>query len=518
MKITFIGAGNIGGAAAMGFIRAGVADAGDITVTSRHIRRLSRFRKAGANTLTDNQVAVRDADIVFFAVKPWQMEELLKSLSGRLDYGRQLLVSVAPGVSASSLLEWLGTDSSGRRPAIAYAIPNTAIEIGESMTFLSPVTATEKQMSLLESIFDKVGGTEIVPADKMLAGTSVASCGIAYAMRYISASAEGARKLGLDAECVNRVVCRTVSGASALISGHGSEPEAEIDRVTTPNGLTLRGLEAMENAGFSASVIKGLTVNGAPKQRIVVKVGSNVVSRADGTLDTTRVSSIVDQIVLARRSGYDVLLVTSGAVACGRSVVHQDNRLNDVQQRQLYSAVGQVRLMEHYYKFFMEYGVNVGQILITKQNFSSKREYANQRNCMETMLRCGVIPIINENDTISTKELMFTDNDELSGLVATMVGADKLILLSNVDGVFDGDPADPASELIPKIKPGEDLDRFICARKSSLGRGGMASKSRIAASAAASGISVIIANGKRDNILTGLLTDPEHTIHTEFTI
>lgn len=518
MKITFIGAGNIGGATAIGFINGGVAAAGDITVTSRHIRRLERFRKLGAETVTDNQKAVRGADIVIFAVKPWQMEDVLKDLRDSLDYSSQLLVSEAPGVSAANLLEWLGTDSNGCKPSIAYAIPNTAIEICESMTFLSPITATDAQMQLLKSIFDKVGKTEIVPADRMLAGTSVASCGIAYAMRYISASAQGARKLGLDESSVNEVVCQTVSGASALISSHKSEPETEIDRVTTPNGLTIRGLEAMENAGFSEAVVKGLTVNKSPRKRIVVKVGSNVLSRADGTLDTTRVSSIVDQIVEARRSGYDVLLVTSGAVACGRSIIHQDNRLDDVQQRQLYSAVGQVRLMEHYYKFFMEYGVNIGQILTTKKNFSGKREYANQSNCIETMLHSGVVPIVNENDTVSIKELMFTDNDELSGLVATMIGASKLILLTNVDGIFDGDPSDPSSHLIPRIHVGDDIEQYVSEKKSPMGRGGMTSKSHIAARTAAAGISVIIANGKRDDILTDLLRDPDNTVHTEFTL
>ena len=247
-------------------------------------------------------------------------------------------------------------------------------------------------------------------------------------------------------------------------------------------------------------------------------MGSNVLSRADGTLDTTRVSSIVDQIVEARRSGYDVLLVTSGAVACGRSVIHQDNRLDDVQQRQLYSAVGQVRLMEHYYKFFMEYGVNIGQILTTKKNFSGKREYANQSNCIETMLHSGVVPIVNENDTVSIKELMFTDNDELSGLVATMIGASKLILLTNVDGIFDGDPSDPSSHLIPRIHVGDDIEQYVSEKKSPMGRGGMTSKSHIAAQTAAAGISVIIANGKRNDILTDLLRDSDNTVHTEFTL
>ncbi|MBQ9477822.1 MAG: glutamate 5-kinase [Bacteroidales bacterium] len=273
----------------------------------------------------------------------------------------------------------------------------------------------------------------------------------------------------------------------------------------------------MESAGFSEAVRKGLAVSTGKRRRIVVKVGSNVLTRSDHALDTTRVSAIVDQIVEARRGGCDVVLVTSGAVACGRALIPLNNKLDEVQQRQLYSAVGQVRLMDLYYKLFMDYGINVGQVLTMRENFTGKRQYTNQKNCMETMLQSGVLPVVNENDTVSITELMFTDNDELSGLVAEMVGADTLILLTNVDGVYDGDPADPASKVIRSIRVGEDASRFIQPSKSSGGRGGMQSKYRIAARLAASGTRVIIANGTRERILTDLLTDPDHTVHTEFT-
>lgn len=516
MKVTFIGAGNIGGATAMGFFAGEVASPGEITVTARHLKSLMRFRALGMNTTTDNAKAVKGAEIVFFAVKPWQMEEVLKSLRGELDFERQLLVSIAPGVASKDLLAWLGTDRNGRRPALAYAIPNTAIEICTSMTFLSSVTATKTQMKHLKGAFARTGRVEVVPLKQLLAGTNVASCGIAYAMRYISASAKGAKKLGLDEKSVMEVVCQTARGAANLVTSTGYDPEAEIDRVTTPNGMTIRGLEAMEKAGFTEAVVKGLTAKKFSHDRIVVKVGSNVLSRADGTLDTTRVSAIVDQIVAARALGYDIVLVTSGAVACGRSVIRLDDRLDEVQQRQLYSSVGQVRLMDHYYKFFMEYGIHVGQILTTKKNFTGRREYENQSNCIETMIRNGVVPIVNENDTVSIKELMFTDNDELSGLVATMIGAKKLVILSNVDGIYTGDPALRSSRILPKIRVGTNVEKYVSEKKSSLGRGGMMSKCHIALETAAAGVSVVIANGTRDNILTDLLTKPTKTVHTEF--
>ena len=515
MKVTIIGAGNMGGSAALGFAGCGAVAAPDITVTARHESSLEKFKSAGIRTCTDNRAAVKDADIVFYAVKPWQMEDVLKETRDVLDYGRQLVVSIAPGIKPEQFREWL--DKDGSMPSLAYAIPNTAIEIGESMTYISSVTASEAQTAVLKGLFDKVGKTDVVPLEQMLSGTSLASCGIAYAMRYISASAEGGARLGLDGAQIGEAVCQTVRGAAALVSAKGFDPEHEIDRVTTPNGLTIRGLNAMEEAGFSDAVIKGLTVIKQPrKRRIVVKVGSNVLTRADGSLDTTRVSAIVDQIVTLREAGYETVLVTSGAVACGRSLIREDRKLSDVQQRQLYSAIGQVRLMDLYYRLFQNYGITVGQVLTMKKNFDEGQEYNNQKSCMEVMLQSHVLPVVNENDTVSITELMFTDNDELSGLVAGMVGAESLVILTNVDGVYDGSPDDPASTVIPRIQPGEQVENHISARKSSSGRGGMLSKCNVAMKLASEGIRVIIANGNRENILVDVLTDASKTVHTEF--
>ena len=513
MKITIIGAGNIGGAVAIGLARCKYAP--EVTVTARHDSSLEKYKGFGIRTSTDNRAAVREADIVCFAVKPWQMEEMLAGLRGALDYDRQLLVSLAPGIKPEQYREWLGVD--GRMPALAYVIPNTAAEIGESMSYIASVTASEAQLQQLKRLFDGIGRSEIVPLDQMLSGTSLASCGIAYALRYLGAATEGGVRLGLDADKAGAAVCQTVRGAAELVRANGSDPESEIRRVTTPNGLTLKGLNAMEEAGFSEAVIKGLTVIKAPKKhRIVVKVGSNVLTRADGSLDTTRVSAIVDQLVALREKGYETILVTSGAVACGRSLIREDRTLTDVQQRQLYSAIGQVRLMDLYYKLFQGYGITVGQVLTMKKNFEEGQEFENQKSCIEVMLRRGVLPIVNENDTVSITELMFTDNDELSGLVAGMTGAEALIILTNVDGLFDGSPDDPSSKVIPRVKPGEEVEGFLSSAKSRSGRGGMASKCLVARHLAEQGIRVIIANGRRDDILTDVLDHPMDTVHTEF--
>ena len=239
--------------------------------------------------------------------------------------------------------------------------------------------------------------------------------------------------------------------------------------------------------------------------RIAVKIGSNVLTRRDGTLDVTRMSALVDQIAELHKAGIEIILVSSGAVASGRSEIHPAKKLDSVDQRQLFSAVGQAKLINRYYELFREHGIPVGQVLTMKENFATRRHYLNQKNCMTVMLENGVLPIVNENDTISVSELMFTDNDELSGLIASMMDAQVLIILSNIDGIYNGSPADPASEVIRKIEHGKDLSSYIQTSKSSFGRGGMLTKTNIARKVADEGITVIIANGKRDNILVDLL-------------
>ena len=250
----------------------------------------------------------------------------------------------------------------------------------------------------------------------------------------------------------------------------------------------------------------------APKYKcIAVKIGSNVLTRPDGTLDITRMSGLVDQVAELRRAGIDVIMISSGAVASGRSELRENKKLDTVSARQLYSAVGQAKLINRYYELFREHGIACGQVLTTKENFSTRRHYLNQKHCMEVMLANDVIPIVNENDTVSVTELMFTDNDELSGLIATMMDMEALVILSNIDGVYDGNPSDAGSKVITDILQETDASSFIQEGKSTFGRGGMATKYRIARKVASEGIAVIIANGKRDNVLVDIV-NPQRVI------
>ena len=248
MKITIIGAGNIGGATALGLWNAGVKD---ITVTARHSSTLEKFASRGISTSLDNVAASRDADIIILCVKPWLMEGVVKEVVR--PHTTQTIVSMAPGVPSSDILAWAGEDI-----PLAYVIPNTAAEVGESMTFISPVTTDESRTHVLSDLFERVGKVMTVPESRLGAGTALASCGIAYALRYIRAASEGGVQLGLFASDAAAVVAQTVKGAASLLEAHSSHPEQEIDKVTTPGGMTIKGLNAMEEAGFTNAVIKGL--------------------------------------------------------------------------------------------------------------------------------------------------------------------------------------------------------------------------------------------------------------------
>ena len=251
-------------------------------------------------------------------------------------------------------------------------------------------------------------------------------------------------------------------------------------------------------------------------KRIALKIGSNVLTRDDGTLDITRMSSLVDQIAELHRNGLEIILISSGAVASGRSEIQVKGKLDNVSARQLYSAVGQAKLINRYYDFFKEHGIACGQVLTTKESLSTRRHYLNQKNCVSVMLENKVIPIMNENDTIAVTELMFTDNDELSGMIAAMMNVEALIILSNVDGIYNGQPGNPEAEVIRELDSTQDISIPIQPVKSTFGRGGMITKYRIARKVANEGIEVIIANGKTENILPQLVEKNSGVICSRF--
>lgn len=252
-------------------------------------------------------------------------------------------------------------------------------------------------------------------------------------------------------------------------------------------------------------------------KRITLKVGSNVLTLPDGNPNEKLIAGLVEQIVILRQKGIEVLLVSSGAVASGRKVIGEPKNCDAVSCRQLWAAVGQVRLIQLYSELFARHQIICSQVLATKEDFRDRRHFLNMRSCLETLLKNKVIPIINENDVVSITELMFTDNDELSGLITDMMNSDALIILSNIDGIYNGSPANPESKIIPVIEPGNvSVSRFIAPVKSNFGRGGMLTKFSIAKKTALSGTPVHIANGSTDHILLDIIDNKKDTVQTFF--
>ena len=253
MDISIIGAGNMGGATALGLAR--FCPEARITVTARHQETLEKFSSSGIASTLDNAEAVKGADVVIMGVKPWLLKEVLTPLLPLMK--EKILISLAAGIPASTLKEW--TD--GFNLAGVYTvIPNLAIEIGESMTFINKVSGNSGALRTVNGLFSSVGKSMVVDEKQLGAGMMVASCGTAFALRYVRATMEGGIELGLYPRQALQAALQTVKGAAALADAHGTHPEQEIDRVTTPGGITIRGLNAMEEAGFSNAVIQGLRI------------------------------------------------------------------------------------------------------------------------------------------------------------------------------------------------------------------------------------------------------------------
>ena len=247
MKITVIGAGNMGGALVHGWCKAGLAS--QITITARTQATLERFSSLypELTATTDNALAVGGADVVVLAVKPWFVDEVIDQIMEPLRASSPLLVSVAAGVRNARIN--------------VYAMPNIAVQYRSGMTFVEePERHTEQYQRVVE-LFSLVGKAQIVPHKLMDAGMQISGCGIAYVMRYVRAMIEGGVELGLRPEDAKQAVLQTMKGAVALLEESGKHPEEAIDAVTTPGGYTIRGLNAMEEAGFTNAVLAGLKAN-----------------------------------------------------------------------------------------------------------------------------------------------------------------------------------------------------------------------------------------------------------------
>lgn len=235
-----------------------------------------------------------------------------------------------------------------------------------------------------------------------------------------------------------------------------------------------------------------------------------MITNKDGFPDEVVIENLCRQIKSLRDDGHRVIVVTSGAVAAGRSLYRFPRKTDTVVQRQVLSAIGQVKLISLYSNIFSKEGILCSQVLVTKEDFKSRSHYLNMKNCLTALLSNHIVPVINENDVISVTELMFTDNDELAGLVSAMMNTDILIILTNVDGVYDGEPGQPGTNLIHTYDASTvNIEALSFGSKSGFGRGGILTKCQTSTKIAGMGIPVHIGNGRTENIVSRILSNEE---------
>lgn len=245
----------MGGAIAAGAITASVVKDTQVSISHARTALLSRLESIDAHPFitSDNVEAIKEADIIFIAVKPWLAEGILKEIVPFVNPKKQCIASVVAGVSFDTLSSYFPV-----APAMYRVIPNTAVSLAQSATFISKKNTSSEQDQMIESIFSPLGQTFIVEEKQMTAVTALASCGIAYILKYIDAATAGGVEMGIERKEAQKIVMQTVRGALALLDTNDSTPQSEIDKVTTPGGITLKGLEEMQRSGFTAAVINGL--------------------------------------------------------------------------------------------------------------------------------------------------------------------------------------------------------------------------------------------------------------------
>jgi pyrroline-5-carboxylate reductase len=255
-KIAIIGGGNLGAAIADGLIMSEFSRPVEITITRRNLSPLSRFAERGCMVHSDNKKAVRDAEVVILAVKPYNYADIIKEIKPLLNPKKHVVVSVITGIWVEQLQKAIG-----KPVPVIRAMPNTAIAIQQSMTCLSHAGTTKAQLDYITELFSQLGKTALIDEKLMDAATVLGACGTAYAMRYIRANIQGGIEIGFDATTASLIAAQTIKGAAELLLEKGTHPEQEIDKVTTPKGCTIAGLNEMEHQGFSSSLIRGLVAS-----------------------------------------------------------------------------------------------------------------------------------------------------------------------------------------------------------------------------------------------------------------
>ena len=266
-RLAILGAGNIGTSIANGLVQSGRFVAGDITLTRRKVHLLDRLKEQGFIVQKNNLEAVRNSEIMIIAVEPQQIDALLKEIGPELEPGRDVIISVASGVSIKQIIRQVGSEVT-----VVRAVPNTAIAIRQSVTCLASNGGDNQAIDVAKSIFETVGRTLVIDEEQMIAATALGACGIAFFLRAIRAASQGGIEVGFHSDDALVIAAQTAKGAASLLLSMEKHPEYEIDKVTTPRGCTIAGLNQMEHEGFSSAMIKGITTSAEKASKLYTSI------------------------------------------------------------------------------------------------------------------------------------------------------------------------------------------------------------------------------------------------------
>jgi len=520
--IGFVGAGNMGSAMVRALVDSGRVKGPQIMVVNRENSERIRALEIECGVVPARDISDLAArcSVVILAVKPDQVTGVLESLKGRARPG-SLVISIAAGITLEDLQVALGPEV-----AVVRAMPNTPARVGEGATALAGgewVDAPARESA--ELVLGVTGKLYWVDEECLDIITALSGSGPAYFYRMAEEMAEAACRMGLDRILAGDLARQTLIGAGRLLKESGAGVGELVRQVASPRGTTSAALgvleagrlgqmveEAMAKATLRSHQLSGLVGRHAltRARRIVVKVGSSVISGEDGVLSEPILAGLVRQVAELASGGREIIIVSSGAMAAGRGKMGARLR-GSMTEKQALAAVGQGILMRAYETAFEEYGLTVAQILLTGEDFSNPRRSTLCRNTMSALLARGVVPVINENDTVAVDEIRLGDNDTLSARVAVIASADLLILMTDTGGLYTGDPkTQPGAELITMV--GSVTPSVLEMAGGTTGRnsaGGMTTKLWAANLAAEHGIPTVIADGRQENVLISIVRGAE---------
>jgi glutamate 5-kinase len=528
--IGFIGAGSMTEALLRGIVQTGVVEAKNILLVNRENRaRVEKLVEVWGVAAVSKEELVEKADILFLAVKPKDVAQVMCELGPKLKQ-EQILISVAAGIPTSFLEGFCN-----EKVQVIRAMPNTSCTVLASATGISRGSfAGEEALRVTEKLFSAVGIVEIVEEERQNLITGLSGSGPAYVYYMVEALEQAGTKLGLPEESALQLATQTVYGAAKMLMETGEKARDLRAKVSSPGGTTLAGLKAMSEYGFQEAVFAGvqaasirakemgleftgmnavdLPKNSNPLiehavKRVVIKVGSSTLNHANGGLCHASLVKLVAEIARLRELGLEIVVVSSGAVAAGMGILGLKTRPKAIKERQAAAAVGQGYLIQRYNEELSRFGLNSAQILLTRLDLADRDRYQNARNTLETLLQNGIIPIVNENDTVAIEELCFGDNDRLSAMVAGLVDAQLLVIFSDVDGLYTDNPRGNAqAELISRVTDiTTETFELASGKGSQLGTGGMSSKLNAGKIANSFGIGMLILNGSKPEQLKEFL-------------